>query len=151
MVKIYICASFPRRGEARALALKLAPMMEIVSTWHRDDTEAIPRKSDNPEILRRVMRDFRQIRKSDLIILFIGDDLTGGGRHTELGLALGMDKNIILIGEYDTNPFEFIPYLRIYESAEVLIKEFRASRGDIEAEYKWRAKQAKLNLQIETE
>jgi len=149
MVKIYIAASFPRRKEAQLLALRFLPIMEIVSTWHRDDLASVPR--DGEECFHRVMRDVKQIRKSDLVIVFIGDNLTGGGRHTELGIAIGMGKNIILIGEYDSNPFELIPHLRVYESAEILVKEFMVSRGDIEAEYKWRAKQAKLNLQVETE
>lgn len=144
MIKVYICASFPRRKEAQMLALKLSPIMEIVSTWHRDDLEAVPR--DGAECLQRVIRDFNQVRKSTLVIVFIGDDLSGGGRHTELGLALGMRKGILLIGEYDSNPFELIPYLRHFKTANDLVEEFLALREDIEADYKWRDDQAKLNI-----
>jgi len=144
-VKVYICSSFPRRKEAQMLALKLSPIMEIVSTWHRDDLHAVPRTPNNPEILKRVMRDFTQLRRSQLVIMFIGDTLTGGGRHTELGLALGMRKSIMLIGDYDSNPFELIPYLRIFKTADELVEEFMKLREDIEADFNWRDEQAELN------
>ena len=121
-------------------------MMDIVSTWHRDDLHAVPRTPNNPEILERVMRDFMQLRKSQLVIIFVGDELTGGGRHTELGLALGMIKNIVLIGDYDSNPFELIPYLRIFKTADELVEEFKVLREDIEAEFKWCEEQAELNI-----
>lgn len=145
-VKVYICSSFPRRKEAQTLALRLSPIMEIVSTWHRDDLTVAPRVPNSPEILQRTMRDFTQLRRSQLVIVFIGDNLTGGGRHTELGLALGMRKDIILIGLYDPNPFELIPYLRRYDTADDLVKEFTNLREDIEADFKWRKEQAELNI-----
>lgn len=143
-VKVYICSSFPRRKEAQILALKLCPIMEIVSTWHRDDLHAVPR-TNNPEILGRAVRDFTQLRKSQLVIVFIGDTLTGGGRHTELGLALGMRKSIVLVGDYDSNPFELIPYLRIFKTADELVEEFKNLREDIEADFNWRKEQEILN------
>jgi len=142
-VRVYICSSFPRRKEAQMLALKLSPIMEIVSTWHRDDLEAVPRNSE--ACLIRVMRDFSQVRKSNLVIVFIGDDLSGGGRHTELGLALGMRKDILLIGEYDFNPFELMPSVRVYKSVDNLVEELFALREDIKADYKWRKEQEQLN------
>jgi len=123
--------------------------MEIVSTWHRDDLTVAPRVVGNPEILHRAMRDFAQLRKSQLIIIFIGDELTGGGRHTELGLALGMRKSIMLVGDYDSNPFELIPYLRIFKTADELVEEFTNLREDIEADFKWRDEQAELNRTAE--
>lgn len=144
-VKVYICSSFPRRKEAQMLALKLSPIMEIVSTWHRDDLKSVPRIPNNPEILNRVMRDFTQLRRSQLVIIFIGDNLTGGGRHTELGLALGMRKDIVLIGDCDSNPFELIPFLRSYRTTSHFIEEFKALREDIEADFEWRKEQAELN------
>jgi len=144
-VKVYICSSFPRRKEAQMLALKLSPIMEIVSTWHRDDLTVAPRVPNNPEILQRTMRDFTQLRRSQLVIVFIGDNLSGGGRHTELGLALGMRKDIMLIGLYDPNPFELIPYLRHYDTAEGLVDELKVLRESIEADFKWRDEQAELN------
>ena len=146
-VKVYICSSFPRRKEAQRLALKLSSIMEIVSTWHKDDLYAVPR-TNNPEILRRVMRDFRQLRKSQLIIIFIGDTLTGGGRHTELGLALGMRKNIMLIGNYDSNPFELIPYLRIFKTADELVEELTKLQEDIESDFNWCKEQEILNRTV---
>lgn len=144
-VKVYICSSFPRRKEAQMLALKLSPIMEIVSTWHRDDFSVAPRVPNDPEILGRVMRDFTQLRKSQLVIIFIGDNLTGGGRHSELGLALGMRKDIVLIGLYDSNPFELIPYLRRYDTADELVAEFEKLRENIESDFNWREEQAILN------
>lgn len=145
MIKVYICASFPRREEAQALALRLTPLIEIVSTWHRDDTEAVPRTKRTKIIIQRVMRDFKQVRRSQLVIVFIGDQLTGGGRHTELGLALGMNKDVILVGEYDSNPFELIPHLRIYKTADELVEELCKCHENLKADYKWQIEQGKLN------
>jgi len=130
MIKVYIGASFPRQKEAQLLALRLSPIVEIVSTWHRDDLKAVPR--DGEECFHRVMRDLSQVKDSDLVIIFIGDELTGGGRHTELGIAIGMGKNIAIIGEYDSNPFELLPYLHPFSSADSFVKELFCFQDDLQ-------------------
>lgn len=138
-IKVYIGASYKRRLEAAQLAEDLSPMMKIVSTWHRDDLE--PTDRTGVECCNRAIRDFNQIILSQLVIIFIGDNLTGGGRHTELGIALGVRRQIMIIGDYDSNPFELIPYIRRFDCAWDLIKEFRSIHGLIEAKTKWREDQ----------
>lgn len=128
MTKVYIGASFPRREEAQMLALKLSPILEIVSTWHRDDLKAVQR--DSEESLQRVVRDGSQVKEAQFVIIFIGDDLSGGGRHTELGIAVGADKDIILIGDFDSNPFELLPSIQIYESTDKLVEFLFASQDN---------------------
>lgn len=129
MTKVYIGASYPRRKEAQMLALKLSPIMEIVSTWHRDDLKSVPR--DGEECQQRVIRDIPQIGEAQLVVIFIGDELSGGGRHTELGIAIGMKKDIILIGDFNSNPFELLPSIRVYESVDNLVEEMFSSQDNM--------------------
>ena len=123
--KLYIAASFEMREKCVKLIEQLPKKTIVVSTWHRDDY-TIDRKirvgNLGSIVEQRILRDYDQIAKADLIVIFIGDNLSGGGRHTELGIALGMKKRIALIGEYDHNPFERMPCIRLYKTVNEFLE-----------------------------
>lgn len=124
--KIYIAASFKRRKECDDLTRRLPKKMQVISTWHHDDDEIDDRiriGNLGSEVERRIVRDYDQIREADLIIIFIGDELSGGGRHTELGIALATKKDIALVGEYDRNPFERMPQVKRYKNVDEFLKD----------------------------
>jgi hypothetical protein len=120
--KTYIGASFTRRIEAADLASFLRinhdNLFEVVSSWHDEDLTAIPRTS--PECIRRAERDWNQITSADIAIFFIGDNQSGGGRHTEFGIALLNCAVVICIGDemQSSNPFELLPKVMHYKDVE---------------------------------
>jgi len=124
--KLYIAASFLMREKCIKLIKKLPPNIEVVSTWHRDDAKIDRRirKGNLGSIVRkRIIRDYDQIKRSNLVVIFVGDYVTGGGRHTELGIAIGMNKKIALIGRYDHNPFERMPSIKLYNTISEFMED----------------------------
>ena len=98
--KIYVGASYPRIEEAKALKIELEKLgYDIVSSWLLSDNEGYDTSST--EHLRMcAIRDFEEIEAANsFVCLTDGEEqLTHGGRHTELGIALALKKDIWLIG-----------------------------------------------------
>ncbi len=113
-MKIYIGASFPKIAKASSLANALRNSHEITSIWHDADAKYDPANSS------RAVRDLHQVQQAELVIIYIGDSSSGGGRHCELGIAIGLNKKIILIGEYDNCVFERLPWISRSTTEEVI-------------------------------
>jgi hypothetical protein len=97
-MKIYVAAS--HKGGRSVVQHLRDKGYDVVSTWDIDDVGYCP------DSHFRAARDVAQIREADLVVVCCGDRLSGGGRHTELGLAMGLGKVIICVGDYDDNVFE---------------------------------------------
>jgi len=102
-MKIYIasphdCADFVR---------ELADVLEedshdVVSTWFRQDVGYVPDMSN------KAINDMDDIRSADGIIIYNPKSHNSrGGFHTELGIALALEKRIFLLGER-TNVFHWL-------------------------------------------
>ena len=93
--RVYISASFPRKDEARALAEELLRQGVIITSrwlWQAEcgyDTEAIKSFADD---------DLRAVKASNALIVLTGDTLSKGGRHCEVGIALGLGIPVYRIG-----------------------------------------------------
>lgn len=123
-IKIYVAASFKRKEKCVELIEQLPENVQAISSWHHADSELDDRiriGNLGPVVEERILRDYNQIKEADLIVIFVGDNLSGGGRHTELGIALGMKKSIAIIGEYDSNPFERMPGITLYKTTKEFI------------------------------
>jgi hypothetical protein len=108
-MKIYIAASYPRKAEAKTLALILAGHGHtIVSTWTEMDegynNDGIRERESTYQYHKRLqaaaIRDVKQVKECDVIISFTDGEnqLTRGGRHSEFGIAVGLNKKLICIG-----------------------------------------------------
>lgn len=116
-VKVYIAGSAPGFQTTMQFAKDLREKgFEITSFWH--DTDRFP-KYFSPS---RAIRDVNQVKECDLFIELIGDTKSKGGRHAELGMAIALDKKIILIGEFDGCIFESIPWLAKIETIEKFLE-----------------------------
>lgn len=122
-MKIYIAASYTRIQEAHSLGKQLEVIGHIVvSQWHK--TIQAPDHHSGT----RAMLDLEGIETCDLFVEFICDSGSKGGRHCELGVALGLRKHTILIGaEKDECIFTNLPFLRkvddVIELVEILDKQ----------------------------
>ena len=68
------------------------------------------------------------MQSCDLFVELVGDEGSKGGRHCELGLAVGWDKKIILIGGLDCCIFTNLPWLA---RMKTIIKERETNVGGI--------------------
>jgi len=93
-MKVYLASRFAdwlptarKANELRTLGL------EVVSRWHDDASDTDP-QSEWAE------RDYNDVRRCDILVAFTqGKDSVGGGRHTELGMALAWGKVVLLVGK----------------------------------------------------
>lgn len=118
-MKIYLAASHPRKEEIIKLAQQLEERnFEIVSFWHLED------KPDYRSG-ERAMRDQSAIQQCDLFVELIGDDMSKGGRHCELGIALAWNKKIILIGDSENEfcVFTNLPWLPKMKTIEEFLRK----------------------------
>lgn len=97
--KVYVAALFDRKGEAAAVAAVLRQRgFGVVSTWHDDsDTEAIPARAEAVALM-----DVCQVQNADALLVLampLGAMFNGGGHLFEVGLAVGLDLPVAVVGE----------------------------------------------------
>ena len=102
-MKFYVAAS--GRG-SRTLPNLLRKKYDVVSTWDLDE------KDYDPGSCFRAIRDYVQIKECDVFICEVGDKLSGGGKHTELGIAMALGKPVILVGAREDNVFHSLFLVR---------------------------------------
>ena len=118
-MKVYLAASFPRLREMRERRADLEKRGHTVtSRWldHDPDTnyENIPEHAQQ----RRAWEDWEDVRASNCFIMFTeSPPLSRGGRHTELGLALGLGKQVVIIGPKE-NVFHHLLCIRHFDRWE---------------------------------
>jgi hypothetical protein len=97
-MKIYVASGFENKGNARKLMNKLESRGHIITrdwTVHEFPEGASPSTLD---ALRKVYgeEDIKGVFNCDMLVLLQpGAD----GSHTELGMAIGKSKRIVIIGE----------------------------------------------------
>ena len=103
--KFYCAASGRGKKPIVSFYLRVAGY-DVISTWDVDDDGTYFPTSKN-----RAERDADQLFTCDIFTCEIGDKLSGGGKHTELGMAIALNKWIVLVGELEENVFHslFIP------------------------------------------
>lgn len=130
--QIYLAASYARKDEMKERRLALNSMgYDVTSRWI--DQEGQHAKGDLPpdryqstpdECYEFAIRDVDDILKSDVFVMFTGDGLGSGGRHTELGIALGCCaiSLIIIIGPRE-NVFQCSPRFAQFDTWDDFAKE----------------------------
>ena len=106
-LRVYLASRLKRRHELNRYRLALeACGVVVTSRWL---TAELP---DEPtEDIRRQLAeiDREDVQQADVLVLFTEPDRDGGGgRHVEFGLALGLGKRIIVVGEVE-NLFQRLP------------------------------------------
>lgn len=116
--RIYLAGSYATKKTMKKYRDELTVMgYTVTSRWI--DQEGAHAKGDLPperymttpdECYSIAQRDIDDIGESDVFIMFTGDELGSGGRHTELGLALTCTtvQMIVIIGPRE-NVFQCNP------------------------------------------
>lgn len=71
---------------------------QVVSRWHDEDGVSVYEKKDWAYTAKKAQRDMDGVKECDCLIVFTGDDLSHGGRHSEFGMALALGKMTVIIG-----------------------------------------------------
>lgn len=116
--RVYLAGSYATKGTMKKYRDELATMgYTVTSRWidqtgeHEKGDLSPDRYMTTPdECYEFAERDMDDIAQSDVFIMFTGDGLGSGGRHTELGLALTCTtvQMIVIIGPRE-NVFQCNP------------------------------------------
>lgn len=114
-MRVYLSARFERQNEMRLYAEQLrAEGIEVLSAWHDIDSPSSDGFSGiAPERLAWLaMLDLQQLAESNTLVSF-SDRQSGspdprGGKHVEAGVALGLGKRLLLVGDAE-NCFHHLP------------------------------------------
>ena len=117
-MKIYLASRFSRIAEMaqhRATLEKLGH--EVTSRWVtgvHDEVKAFQGRTE----ASFAEEDLTDVLKADVVISFTEppDNVYGrGGRHVEFGVALAMNKRLIIVG-WRENVFHHLPRIEFFES-----------------------------------
>ncbi len=133
-MKIYLAASVTYAEETAAIAEDIRNIgHEVTSHWHdsvplggflgSEEIENYQAKSQSGAFM-----DMSGILDADLIVVFTKKTSTTGGMHVEFGIAIGLEKKIVVVGRR-VNVFMMIPSVRnVANEAEFLdlMKDWRS-------------------------
>jgi hypothetical protein len=116
-VKIYLASRYSRRNEMREYAAWLEGLSYVVTSrwihteWRHIDDRTEPGNAPESERARVALEDFDDVADCDVLIAFSEPrdaKPTRGGKHVEVGIALGISKHIIIVGRRE-NVFHYLP------------------------------------------
>lgn len=130
-MKIYLAASYSRRLELLGYAQQLEALgHQVVSSWvdgHHETNSPhgsqADKLGDSEEQSGWATEDIRDIFECETLVLFTGGDhRKRGGRHVEYGIALGLGKSLVLIGQPE-NVFHHLgsPVVRRFPTWEAFL------------------------------
>lgn len=119
-MRIYLGARFLRRDELRLYAHKLTKLgYTITSRWLGGSHQMTP--YSEIENQQYAEEDVDDLNSADMCIFFMEQPRelndSRGGRHVELGMAIALNKYIVLIGPRE-NVFCYLPQIEHYDTFE---------------------------------
>lgn len=109
-VPVYLAASFERKHELREYRAQLeAAGFEVTSRWLVEPDDDVP--YTDQDMRERALIDLEDVRRSRVVVVFTDPrekPRPGGGRHTELGLAIAWEKVVLTVGPRE-QVFHFLP------------------------------------------
>ena len=139
-MKIYLAAQYRRKEEMKVVRRLLHEAGHIcTSSWLKEPHDAnITMDQCTTEDLRFFAeQDLDDIRRSDIFVIFSVDPLlptVRGGRHVEMGYALGLGKPVYVVGPKE-NIFYYLPGLKHFACISDLISGIK-EEGKPEESYR---------------
>lgn len=125
MFRWYVCARFPRRHEARAVANMVRNFCgaEVEHEWTKSGLD----DGQLPDPALTALQSIYNVRCAEIVVSLTEnpdaaqDGATRGGRHVEFGLALALDKKLVVIGPRE-NIFHYHPAVIAYPSPKAFFE-----------------------------
>lgn len=127
-MRVYLAARYSRKNEiADLVPVFVEHGISVCSRWLREISPPDTNLPDvSPEFCQETAEaDLEDIGACDVLVFFAEDPMIGtprGGRHVELGLALGLGKRVVVIGKHE-NIFHFLPGVTVYESLDKFLEK----------------------------
>ena len=123
MIMVYLAARYGRKDELKEYTRQLTEYGWITTSRWLDTTPAM--EAGPGRAMKMAMWDLHDIKEADVFVGFLEDNNDGakgrGGRHVELGYALGLGKPVYLIGKPE-NVFHYLPQVLLYPDWSSFIK-----------------------------
>jgi hypothetical protein len=99
--KVYFAARYSRRDELNEYRVRLEGLgIEVTSHWLTNSPPAPISELTEDHWRELAETDRRDIERSDALVAFAESPPGGnGGRHVELGIGIGLGKEIVIVGE----------------------------------------------------
>lgn len=115
-MKVYIAAPYPIRKEAQAvMCLLQLDNIKVTSRWLKVTDEL----SDE-----HAQKDLDDVASADVLLALNPqgwENAGSGGQHVELGYAIALKKQIVLVGAR-SNIFHYLQSVVIFEAANTAIR-----------------------------
>ncbi len=112
-MKVYLAGPWAHRGDMEDIAQQIEALGHQI-TWKWWTTPDIPEKLGHDKELReQAINDLNGVRSADLLVVV--NSAKSEGKAVEQGLALGLGKPIIIVGnpaEHSANVFHYLPQFR---------------------------------------
>lgn len=123
MIAFYLAGRFARTDELLGIRDVIEALGgEVTSRWihgdHKIDDSGKPDNDHTPSPEQLAQEDVEDVKRADVLIAFTEEPrsfASRGGRHVELGIALGLGKRIIVVGPRE-NVFCWLPDVEHYGS-----------------------------------
>ena len=121
---VYLAGSFSRREELCKLRYRYQSCgITITSRWL---VVVVDEDQRTPQLLRSwALKDLEDLRNSEVLVVYNDpEDPGGGGRHTELGIALERGMLCVIVGEL-TQVFHYHPRCYVVPDTEAALALLR--------------------------
>jgi hypothetical protein len=128
-MKLYLAAAFERQAEMHGYAMRLMSAgHEVTSRWNNPHLRhrGLANQDDatNGDIIRWATDDISDLREADAVASFTGQG-GRGGRHVEFGLAIALEKRLLVIGPLE-HVFHYLPFVTQYDSVDEFMESMSA-------------------------
>jgi hypothetical protein len=127
----YLAAAYGRKEEIKQYRDVLVSLGEVVTaSWLEEPHGPQTKLADlTPgQNAQYASVDFLDILASETLVFFSESKLTPrGGRHVEMGIAIGLGRAVHVIGTAE-NIFHYLPFVRVFANFEDYLK-FRYGVG----------------------
>jgi hypothetical protein len=124
MLKIYLAARYSRNEEMRKYAERLNQLGHTVtSRWINGSHEISDAKEAHDSNARFAFEDMNDLIDSEYCVSFTDQPRSSygrGGRHVELGIALGIGKRCAIIGPRE-NVFHYLPTIEWFSDFDSFV------------------------------
>ncbi len=140
-MRIYLASRYSRIGQMGEVANMLRSMgHRITCRWIEGDHQIEDRELDTPAAEEKrerfALEDFSDIAASDCVISFTEvprSSTSRGGRHVELGIALGLGLRVVVVGPRE-NVFHCLPRVEVFPDVNAMLLAIGPARAPFVAQ-----------------
>jgi nucleoside 2-deoxyribosyltransferase len=121
-MRVYV-AAHDRWAACHVASVLKSAGHSVVSTWH--DEDFLPTSEHTrAECWEIAERDVNQVRESDAVVLVAGPDKYSGGKFVEAGIAIGLNKVVVVLGRRE-NMLLYYPPVTVADDVQGVLEKLQ--------------------------